>query len=428
MRQGFPCRFSKKAKAMKKNVTLIYGLIMAVFSIGYVAMSSFSSVFLLDAGLTNTSIGLILSIGALASVAFQPAIGGLIDRNPHVTSREVIMLLTAMVVAVGIAILVIPGNDTTRTSILYCAAIFFMMLAQPFLNSMGMETLRKGYVLSFGIGRSIGSLGYAVGSYVFGDISVKAGPRSVPIAFSGAYLVVCLLLWLYPVRGRGANAIMEMADEENVSEMRGHKDNPFLFLLRYKRLAAILMGLVMIYFGHSLINTYALQIVIPKGGDSGDMGTAAAIAAGCELVTTMVFAFYMRKVKLHILLKISCLFFTAKIFLSYLVKGVMAFFLIQGLQMFGWGILWIGIVYYVNDLAGDRDKAQGQAYAGMSFTIASVLGNLLGGRMIDAFCVDVMLLSGTAVSLVGTVVIWVFLKEIRKDESVSKNTTGKIQD
>lgn len=160
----------------------------------------------------------------------------------------------------------------------------------------------------------------------------------------------------------------------------------------------------------------------------GDMGTAAAIAAGCELVTTMVFAFYMRKVKLHILLKISCLFFTAKIFLSYLVKGVMAFFLIQGLQMFGWGILWIGIVYYVNDLVGDRDKAQGQAYAGMSFTIASVLGNLLGGRMIDAFGVDVMLLSGTAVSLVGTVVIWVFLKEIRKDESVSKNTTGKIQD
>lgn len=407
----------------KKNVTLIYGIIMAVFSIGYVTMSSFSSVFLLDAGLTNTAIGAILAIGALCSVVFQPAIGGMIDRNPRVTSREIIMILTAMIVIGGIVILFVPANHGTQISVLYCLVVFFMMLAQPFLNSLGMETLRKGFVLSFGIGRSIGSLGYATGSYVFGYVSEKLGPKSIPVAFASAFLVVCLLLAIYPVRGRDAVKEAEQTDQREPSAKKTVKDNPFLFLLRYRMLAVILCGLIMIYYGHSLINTYALQIVKPKGGNSADMGTAAAIAAGCELVTTMIFGFYMRKIKLHILLKISCLFFTAKIFLSYFVKTVMAFFLIQGLQMFGWGILWIGIVYYVNDLAGDRDKAQGQAYAGMSFTIASVLGNLLGGRIIDAFGVDAMLISGTVVSLAGTVILWIFIKEQRQQPVLKNNKT-----
>lgn len=42
----------------KKNVTLYYGLIMAVYSVGFVTMSAFSSVYLLDAGLSNAGVGI----------------------------------------------------------------------------------------------------------------------------------------------------------------------------------------------------------------------------------------------------------------------------------------------------------------------------------------------------------------------------------
>lgn len=65
----------------KKNVTLYYGLIMAVYSIAYVTMSAFSSVYLLDVGFTNGNVGVLLAIGSLLSVLLQPVVGSLIDRN-----------------------------------------------------------------------------------------------------------------------------------------------------------------------------------------------------------------------------------------------------------------------------------------------------------------------------------------------------------
>lgn len=65
----------------------------------------------------------------------------------------------------------------------------------------------------------------------------------------------------------------------------------------------------------------------------------------------------MRKVKLHLLLKISGIFFTLKIFFSFWVNTVTGFFLIQGLQMFGWGLMAVGIVYYVNCLVKEKNNS-----------------------------------------------------------------------
>lgn len=63
--------------------------------------------------------------------------------------------------------------------------------------------------------------------------------------------------------------------------------NPDLFLAKYKKYAIMLIGLTLIYFSHTVINTFSLQIITPKGGTSADMGTAAAIAAVCELTTKL---------------------------------------------------------------------------------------------------------------------------------------------
>lgn len=399
----------------KKNATIYYGLIMATYSIGYVTMSAFSSVFLLDAGLSNAAVGILLAVGALVAVACQPIVGALIDRKPKISSRGTLLFLSALVVCFGVLIILIPNKSIMVTSLLYGTTIFLLMLAQPFLNALGMDAVNLGYPINFGVGRSLGSLGYAVGSYVFGIISVMAGPKSIPIAFSIAFLTVSFLLLIYPVKYDDIK--VKKCEKEDLV-----KENPFLFLGRYKRLLVILIGLILIYFSHSLLNTYALQIVTPKGGTSGDMGTASAIAAVCELITTLFFAFYMRKIKLHIILKISGAFFTLKILFSLLVTSVPAFFLIQGFQMFGWGFMAVGIVYYVNDLVGENDKAQGQAYAGMSFTIASVLANFIGGYLIDAFSVNTMLLVGTISSLIGTIILCFSANEIEKHDTMGKRT------
>lgn len=107
--------------------------------------------------------------------------------------------------------------------------------------------------------------------------------------------------------------------------------------------------------------------------------------------------------------------------LSYIVTNVPAFYAIQGLQMFGWGFMSIGIIYYVNSMVDDCDKAQGQAYAGMALTIANVLASSVGGNIIDKFGINTMLLTGTTASAIGTVILWVVMKEIKQKQlEVSK--------
>ncbi len=385
----------------KKNVTIYYGLIMAVYSMGYVSMSAFSSLYLLDIGLSNGAVGTLLAIASMVSVLLQPPVGALIDKNPKISTKKVLLAIAVIVLALGVVLIILNGQNLQLTTGLYGVSIMLLMLAQPFLNALGMDAINYGYPIQFGLGRSMGSMGYALGSAAFGRISVIAGPKSVPVAFSIAFAVMCILLVIYPVKK--PEIVLAKAKEKT--------ENPFLFLGKYKRFAIMLVGLILVYLSHVLINTFSLQVIITKNGDSSNMGTAAAIAAVCELITMLLFPLYLKHFKLENMLRISCFFFVIKIFASFLVPNVTLFYIIQVTQMFGWGIMSMGIVYYVNNLVGENDKAQGQAYAGMSYTIASVIGTFVGGNIIDRFGVNSMLLFGTALALAGSIVVWFTIKQ-----------------
>lgn len=121
----------------------------------------------------------------------------------------------------------------------------------------------------------------------------------------------------------------------------------------------------------------------------------------------LLFPIYLKYFKLHKLIRVSGIFFVLKIFLSFLVPNIFTFYIIQATQMFGWGIMSMGIVYYVNNMVGEHDKAKGQAFAGMAYTLASVIGSFLGGNIIDLLGVNMMLLIGSGLAAFGTVVVWI---------------------
>lgn len=388
---------------------------MATYSIGYVTLSAFSSLYLLDLGLSNGAVGVLLAIASLISVLLQPSVGTVIDKNPKVSSKQVLLIMAILIALLGVLLIILPGKNIVLSTALYGVSVMLLMLGQPFLNSLGMDAINYGYPISFGVSRSMGSLGYAFGSAAFGRISVMFGAKSVPVAFSIAFVVLCICLYFYPVVTEKTDA--ENNEENSTEKNSDEKENPFLFILKYKRLGIMLLGLVLIYLSHILINTFSLQIVVSKNGTSSDMGTAAAIAAICELITMLLFPFYLKHFKLHQLLRVSGIFFTLKIFLSFVVPNIFTFYLIQSTQMFGWGIMSIGIIYYVNGIVGDNDKARGQAFAGMSYTLSSVLGTFIGGNLIDLMGVNMMLIIGSILAAVGTLVVFVTVEQVKERRS-----------
>lgn len=92
---------------------------------------------------------------------------------------------------------------------------------------------------------------------------------------------------------------------------------------------------------------------------------------------------------------------------SLLAPSLPVFYVVQILQLAGWGLIAIAPIYYVNSVISAEDAIKGQVYVGMSYTVANVAASLAGGWMIDLAGVRAMLAVASLAGAAGAaVVIW----------------------
>lgn len=177
------------------------------------------------------------------------------------------------------------------------------------------------------------------------------------------------------------------------------------FFKRYPRFFMLLIGSILVFVSHNMLNNFAFQIMESKGGGSSAMGTAIALAAASELPIMFLFGWLVMKIRCDIWLKISGLFFFIKAAATILVKDVTGMYMIQGLQMFGFALFVVASVYYVNMIMKEHDRVKGQAFMTMTNTLGGVLGSSIGGALIDGFGIQTLLLASTAVAACGMVLM-----------------------
>lgn len=417
----------------QKNITVQYSLLLAAYWMGFACTSAFSSVYMLSLGISNSLIGLTLSLGALASVVAQPYIGMLIDNNPKITAKKV--LLTTSIIMVTVALMLYPVSKGVPiiVPLFYGILICMLQSSQSFSNSIGMSALNAGYKLNFGPARAIGSLAYATIAFVLGKICAAHGGKVVPAFIAFSFTSAIIALFIYPLKEKSATTesnksasgeaelltpkpsepeTLEAQPNESdllVSKPGKSQNNTSVaaFFKKYKTLPIIVVGMIFIYYSHIVLNSFALQIITPIGGTSENMGIATAISAGIEVVPMFMFPILKKRFRLSTLLKISAIFFTLKIIATTFATNVGTYYAVQFCQMLGWGIMAVAIVYFINDLVEESDTAQGQAYAGISLTIANVLGNVSSGRIIDSFGVHTLLIIGSVSATFGTIIFWI---------------------
>lgn len=416
---------------MKKDITVHYSFIQATFWMQVAIIATFASVYLLDLGINNSTIGLILSLGALCSAILQPILGNLIDNSNRYSTKGVLALTTGIAIVGSILLYPISHAASGILAILYGSLVLVIQLNQPFLNALGMECQNSGFKLLFGPARAIGSLGYALLSYFLGILTVKFSPQILPLCAAIVFLVNFLFVITFPLKTKNAadketdsdninTAIKSSADTDN--SLKGDEKTSILgFLRKYKAFSIMLVAMVLIYFSHTVINSFLLQVIIPRGGNSGNMGVATSISAAVELVPMILFPFLQKKIKINHMLRFSTVFFTLKSLLTYLSGNVISIYLVSTLQMLGWAIMVVAIVYFVNENIGKHEQAQGQAFAGMSYTIANVLGGFIGGIIIDDYGINTLIIISTVVSLIGTVIFFIGINMAEKAKEKSKN-------
>ena len=375
-------------------------MIQSFFWMNFAAIMGFSSIYLLDCGITNTQIGMIIAAAGIISAILQPVVASYADRPSSASLRRIVAVICLIILSVNACILLLYHRSSVLTGFLYGGSITLLQLMLPLVNSLGTESMNQGRKLNWGIARGMGSLVYAIIAYLLGIIVEKTTARSVPVSIVIGFVLMFAAVVTFPFRKTTAEtaAAPEKPD-------RSGSGSPAAFFRKYRRFSMVLSGTTLVYISHILLNNFTFQIVQSKGGGSPEMGFSMALAACIELPTLFLFSWMVKKVRCDIWFRLCGIFFALKAIGTLLAPNIPFFYGVQLLQMLGWALMTVASVYSVNAIMEKEDAIKGQAYMTMTYTFGSVLGALIGGWLIDAAGVNAMLIFASACAVIGAVIM-----------------------
>lgn len=394
---------------MKKVLSLDikFSLTQILYFGAFCALMGYASVYLLDKGFTNSIIGIALALVSAIAVFAQPALAAFADKNKHIELRRIIEIIMVIIVALSLLIYFLKGASLFLLCI-FVAIATFMTTIQPLFNSIAFSFEKYGIEINFGLARGLGSAAYALVSLAVGYIVNDLGASILPIIYIVFNILLTIVVHNFVLKNQDQLEVIETKHEESQEQLS------FVgFLNKYKRFMVFVLGTVVVFFTHTIINNFFIQILTPIGGNESSMGTAVFLAAIVELPAMGLFNVIRKKVSCTKLLKISVVLFAVKHILIFLATNMTMIYIAQTLQMGAFAIFTPASVYYVNQIISKNDSVKGQSMVTMGITASGILANITGGILLDAVGVHQVLLIGGIVSVIGAIIVMFSLEETK---------------
>jgi len=375
-----------------KRAPWLYTLMqIALWSIHGVLIS-YAQRYLAGMGMRDSAIGLLLGGATAAGFVLQPLLAAVCDRS-RLTVR-LTLLTGGGLMLLCCAALLPAAKSLTLTAAFYAVACCMAQTVPSFVNALGMAAERKGMRLNFGISRGAGSIGFGLTAQLANVLLLRGGLRTVPLYSLCLAAILTATALCFP---RTAEDAPE-AETERASGLGR-------FLRGSPRFCLLLAGAFLLFFGHNTLASYLYRVAQWKG-NADAQGTATMLAALLELPILFGFPFLLRKAGSGVWLRLSGLFFTLRLLLTLVLPGTAGFYLAQCMQMGGFALYTVSSVYYVNEIIPVQDAVKGQSFLGAAGTIGAVAANVLGGALLDASGVPLLLTVCTIVSAVGAAIVW----------------------
>ena len=389
----------------KRNLTFKYIVIQIGMWAMYAPLMGYTSVFLLAKGFSNTEVGIISGLGCIISAVLQAMVSSYADRENSKSVKALLIMFTALQIALAVVLLAIGNNFVLAIGVIFGALIAIMQLMVPLTNSMAMEMMNQGKLINYGAARGTASMVYAILVNTMGAFAKGNNLSIVPIAtmLSAAILLVGTVL--FPFKKAPGSVEEELKSETDTRP----------FLVKYPKVALFVIGAICAYVGHNLINVFLFQIVSLKGGNHVNMGVCLSLAAVFEIPVMFGFAYLVAKCDSSVWVRVGGVGIMLKIILTLLVPDMVGLYVVQVCQLFGFATFVVATVYYANQAVEECDRVKGQAYMTMANTLGIVFASMLGGVLIDLCGTGGMMIVGSVITVVGTVLI--FLSTMKNKEA-----------
>ena len=406
-------------KYMTAKLNIEYGSVFGFYWMFFAVMSSFCSAYLLSMGYSNSQIGVILAAGSLASVIIQPLLADWADRS----RRFYVIRVSAVVAAAMLALellLCTMKQQSIVLSVVYVAILALMYSTQPLLNATCAKLNETGCNVKFGLGRSIGSISYALIVMALGSLVANMGEgvlRTVGIITLVALVAVILLtdksfakaMAQKQTTGKESLSAGEKTEKEEAEEI-----NLLQFIKRNGLFALLSAGVVVLYFQNNILNNFMLQIIENVGGDAEDMGRIFSYMAAIEIPGLLFFDKLRERFGCRKLIVFSSFAFFCKILAMYLARSVAMVYVAQTFQLFCFSIFLSAMVAFTDEIMEKGEAVKGQALFIAATTVAGIFSSVLGGVILDKSGPGLLLLICVITTFAGACVITLLTRMIEK--------------
>ncbi|HLR91924.1 MAG TPA: MFS transporter, partial [Atopostipes sp.] len=386
---------------MEKSLNWKYSAIHFTSSALMAVTIAYASVYLLEKGFLNATIGAVLAVSSLLSIGLQTLLADYIDNHKEVTLQSVLIQMSLIIIASS-ALLYFMKNGFI---VLVLVTIIYSLVrtAAPFINSLAFIYDKYNIRVKYGVARGLASIAYAITTMLLGQVLGLVNPSLLPIFYVVFAVFGLIAIWSYrlPESFEEEQVIAESQFEETLggaiieefekpAEKSVEEDHLSFgaFLLKYRRLVLLIVGVIFLLFSQTLVSYFFIQILKPIGGDNSSMGIAIFIAAGIEFPVIMRFDWLAEKRSIEFWLKVSIIFYIVKNVLTFLATNMYMIYFAQFLQFGAFALAFPALVNYINVIVEPKDLVKGQTLLTLGMSIGSVFASFLGGILIDSIGVS----------------------------------------
>ena len=370
------------------NSKIKYYTTMGLYWSVIAACVSFLNVFLTGRGLGTAEIGFLTAVGNGLAAIFQPIVSKVCSRS-NKNERDFLVLISML--AMTLVIMALERKAGLAMKIEIVAAIALVLVMQPLLNSLGYFYIARSVEINYGVSRGVGSITFAVTSFVLGILSEINKDLSMVMAAVLLGALILSLLAQKPISGNNVVTVFE----KRMSKQRIQNSKFVIFLL----------AVGMLFTFYNVTNVYLLQIARRIGGDAKTVGTAFSVAALFEFPIMFMFNRLKEKFSTRSMLIFSGVFFLLKGMLTYLATSPSTLIAIQVTQIFGFALFTPCSVDFINDIMSDEKKLTGQGFLASAITMGGVIGSVAGGVLIESTGVLNTLIISNVICLIAILLI-----------------------
>ena len=376
----------------KRQVLTLQGFyLFAFFGVG--SLFPLLSVYLSEVeNLNGSQIGLIMSLGPIIMIFFQPIWGMICDTTQAPTRVLTLTVLFTGVAGVGYLIF----NQFSLFIITAIVIAIFQSAIIPVSDSITLKyTSKVNY--SYGNVRLFGSLGFGLAVFIMGKLSEGSlGPRVIFYAFLIALTIASILAWLAP-------------RERQTAKVDLRKGVKKLFV--YKKYILFLAITFMIFAPNLSNNTYFGLFVEDSGGTYTGIGIAFMLAVCMEIPFMRMSGRWIQRYGLLSVILFAGIASLGRWILYFFEPSMTIIYLSTVIQGFSLGLFIPAGLQYIKKIAPHNMEATAVTfYAAVGNGVGNWFCTFIGGYLYEYFNIFTVYLFFGVLSLIGVSLTLVLIR------------------